>query len=241
VKVVRDNDTRAYMDDHNPRMTQGWNDRGSIDAKIKATFGRVLEDWELAALVGAPDGATVRVMHDLNSSNGFWLVTDHPSYKSPQYRDVYRDGDGALVIGNRYFVVRDDQQGTGLGGRVIAHEVAMARRLGVDYIKAYAELGLSANGKTTFIGAKTWPRMGFNFRYPDGEWLLSRIERNGGFHWWKRHAEPNDMFFILKDDSDSMRQHDRYLYEREIAVDPDTYREAQESRSSEGKRVGQGT
>lgn len=122
-------------------------------AQAKALFGKDVSARDLGLLVGAPDGARVNI--DSLRSGSVTISVSHPFFSSLQ-RTVSKDSAGRLKVHNDIFRKGSGNAPKGLGGRQLAIQTAVARKLGVKYIDTSAASGGGWNGYYT------WARVGFD-------------------------------------------------------------------------------
>lgn len=186
-----------------------------IPALARALFGRELQAAEWAALVGAPDGATVGVLpwqHE--GGQAVRLEITHRWYAEPSFRFVYRDDDGRTAIYNESLRMREAAP-RGVGTRVLAHQVRGAQRVGVAYLTLDAE----GRAGSPFNGYYTWARLGFNGPIPErvraalatgppelrnAADILDLLALPGGVQWWRRHGSTFAGVFDLRPGSRSL-------------------------------------
>lgn len=177
----------------------------NVTQASQTIFGRVLEDFEWGALVGAVSGATVTVQ---GYGNSVYIEVEHPQYE--QARSVFGSIQGIITMDNEHFKrldLSDPHRPKGLGTRVIARQVQTARKLGLSEITTVASgyYGGSNNGYYT------WPRLGFEgaltedmrtaFAIHTGgeapQTILELLALEGGKEWWLHNGSTIGVAFDL--------------------------------------------
>jgi hypothetical protein len=197
---------------------------GQAAVRLVELFGRVIPDDQLAAAVGALDGATVAVQ--INSDGRVVAAVTHPHIHK-QIRLLSRDVQGHLFLTNDLFrVSQTAPAGTGL--RSFARQVAGARALGIHRIETYA-VGDKDNPR--WNGYYTLPRFGYNAALYDYEQRalrrdpqfqrlkiqdLNELFQAGGMEWWKEYGSGRSMVFTLDGRSRSVQILLRYLWSKGI-------------------------
>jgi hypothetical protein len=152
-------------------------------ANFRSLFHRDLADHEVASLVGARHGDTVRITgapggRDKVAMVHLALEGEHGAYKA--YRSIFRNvgGDperngprGKVVMSNNEFHVNNT--GHGVGAEVLGRQVTALSRRGVAQINTRAEgrgnINLPRHGHLggEQTGYYAWPRLGYNGRISD--------------------------------------------------------------------------
>jgi hypothetical protein len=198
-----------------------------VPALGRALFGREIADPVWAALVGAPDDASVGVLP--------WQSSDYPLaarvelhhtwLDGPAFRFVYRAAGGQPVIRNDFLRLRDEAP-EGVGTRILAHQVRAAQDLGVAWIELDAEGSYGG----TLNGYYTWARLGFNGpisaavrrqlppELRDARDVLELVTRPDGAAWWRRHGRGFPGVFDLRPGSLSLLALDAYTQARGIRI-----------------------
>jgi hypothetical protein len=186
-------------------------DAGAFDL-ARELFGREVADEELAAAVGALDGATLNV--SVRKGSELFVEIAHPLIVR-QERGFRRDSNGDLYIWNHHFEKRHDAP-PGVGLRSFKRQVEGARQLGVMRIELWAAGDLNDR---SYNGYLTWAIFGFDAPLTAGECLelseyprltrartVNDLFRLGGREWWKDHGTARRLRFDLADDSSMMQQ-----------------------------------
>ena len=231
----------APGDDRDPLTAQYWNRRvqvaihppaaGSALPPVpelgRALFGSEIADPVWAALVGAPDDASIGVLP--------WQSRDYPLaarvelhhawLDGPAFRFVYRAAGGQPVIRNDFLRLRGDAP-AGVGTRILAHQVRAAQDLSVAWI----ELDAEGRHGGTVNGYYTWARLGFNGPIPaavrrqlppelrDANDVLDLVTRPAGAAWWRLHGRTFPGVFDLRPGSLSLLALDAYTQARGIRI-----------------------
>jgi len=193
----------------------------SADQAMKGLFGRVLSDHEIAALVGAPDGAAIRVQgaEHLDSSWGGGHVAvrvDHRFCDAPHHH-IFQGKLGDVTSYLGLLSIKQDRRVApkGLGARVTAHMAAAARELGLRKVA----LSASPYGTLMLVGRQVWPKLGFDFPY-EGATYQRRLKLDPATaERWQKRSWDQLMQIRLTRRSFSLRVHDQYLVDRGILVD----------------------
>ena len=194
--------------------------------QAQALVGRDLQQAEWAALVGAPDEATVDVMADHGDYRpAVRLDLTHGWLEGPAIRFVYRDPLGMVAIRNQFLHVRDEAP-DGVAVRLLAQQVQAARALGVAYLAAEAAGGPGS----PFVGYFVWPRLGFTGPLPEAARrrlppvygdvadVLDLVLRPGGADWWRRHGRSFEATFDLREGSRSLAALTAYTQRKGIRL-----------------------
>ncbi len=216
----------APGEDRDPFTAQYWNGRVQVviypplansalppvPELARALFGTGIAEATWAALVGAPDGAVIEVLVDSSDAGpAIQLRLHHPWLVGPAIRYVYRDRDGRVAVRNVYLQV-DDAAPPGIATRILAHQVAAAKMLGVDYLTAEAAGGPAS----PLIGYFVWARLGYTGPIPDrvrqrlpavyrdAVDVLDLVTRPGGAEWWRRYGQAFEATFDLREGSRSL-------------------------------------
>lgn len=135
-----------------------------IDFRVTSdhVFGGIPFDANLAArFTGALDGSTVTMAVDKPGEQAVFTVT-HPLLAQPAERIL------EIVAGARLLVVNNDLRFThtnsGLGTRMLAHQVETARSIGATSITLWAGAGFDKG--LPLNGIYTWARCGFDANLP---------------------------------------------------------------------------
>lgn len=150
------------MDPRDDITRRHFNQRITFAPRGAAEYADIAIDADLAArLTGAPDGATVTFSIDSERDCSIFTVT-HPLFAQPAERILARSPNGHLFLTNND--LRLATTGTGLGVRMLAHQVAAARALGIAAITLWAGAGDDAGRPLN--GTWTWARCGFDAPLP---------------------------------------------------------------------------
>jgi hypothetical protein len=184
-----------------------------------ALFARAVSDDELAAAVGALDGAALEVR--VSRGDELLVTINHP-WIVKQARRFKRDRQGVLHLVNEHFEKRRDAP-AGVGIESFRRQVEGARRMGIQRIELWAQGELN---DTSYNGYYTWARFGFDapLSIPEQEKCLratgqkaaslNDLAENRQLHWWRAKGTARTMRFILDDDSRMMRIFKNYLKEK---------------------------
>lgn len=199
-----------------------------LHAALQSLLGAHVGIDDLASLVGAPEGATVKAGG--YAGGKFWVNTYGPGFNNS--RTFGKDEFGKPYIYNAGFFVKKAIQGEGLGKTIFGQQVANAQALGVAYLKTHA----ARSGKPPMAGYYTWPRFGYDQsidemadagyahstavmnrtkqRFPRAKSILDVFDA-GGKEWWKQHGwDLFHMQFDLAHGSRSMETWQKYLAEK---------------------------
>lgn len=181
-----------------------------IEALNVHNFGRSDPDW--AGLVGAPNGATVRVTWE--SHDKATITVEHEFYDH-QDRSVTFYGD--KVMHNDGFTLNDDAP-EGMGAMILHGQAMTARAHGFSRINV-AAAGYPSNFNddgtiSGMIGFYVWPRLGFDARFDDepggyrvrdfappyntAKTVQELFAMPGGAQYWKENGFGMNMQFDLK-------------------------------------------
>lgn len=195
--------------------------KGRAAERVTELFGRVVSDDQLAAALGALDGATVEV--GMNAEGEIVASLLHPQIHS-QIRTISQAPDGKIFIHNDLFrVSKTAPKGTGL--RSFSRQVAGARALGVDRIETMAA---GEAEMTAWNGYYTWARFGYNAplsefeiqqlnrvpQYRGVRDLNALMQRPGGAEVWRRNGSGREMVFLLDGRRGAVRILLKYLREK---------------------------
>lgn len=182
-------------------------------------FGRSVADDELAAAVGALDGAALEVSVRMNGQELHVAIT-HPLI-AEQRRGFRRDATGNLYIWNHRF---DKRVGAppGVGLASFKRQIEGARQLGVKRIELYAA---GNRNDTRDVGYLVWAIFGFEAKLTDQDKLLlppqlrglqtvNEVIGRGGRAWWAKHGTSRKMVFDLNEDSSMMKTLNSYLNDK---------------------------
>lgn len=183
-------------------------------------FSRAVADEELAAAVGALDGAALS--GSVRKGRELFVEIAHPLIVR-QERGFRRDANGELYIWNHYFEKRHDAP-PGVGLRSFKTQVEGARQLGVKRIELWAA---GDYNDRSYNGYYTWARFGFDAPLTTADRILlpaelagastvNEIIDLGGNGWWKRHGSARKMVFHLAENSSMMRVFRNYLNKKGI-------------------------
>ncbi len=189
---------------------------------IKNILGnKKFSDDEIGALVGALDGATVKVSKYFDNVS---FVVSHPLIDY-QERTLGLDINSRPYFYNDYFkTLPTAPKGTGL--RSFATQAYSAKKYGVEYIST---LAAGYYGHPEYNGYYTWARMGYNAKLTDADRNklpkkyekvqdLNELMEKGGADAWKKYGTERKMLFDLSDDSKSFEVLENYLRERRFVV-----------------------
>lgn len=199
----------------------------------RSLFGREIEDKEWAQLIGAPDGAEVKVApvgEYGDMANVVHVSSQQDEYRVIQSRYIGQDDEGETVIQNASMTISQDAP-AGLGTHIIAMEVEKGKDLGVDRIEVYAA-GFPGSAATN--GYYTWPRMGFDAPIPsefrtylpaeltEATRMNEVMAHPDGRAAWKAQGRGIDLVMDLSEGSKSLATFEAYLEEKGYtAPDPD--------------------
>jgi hypothetical protein len=183
-------------------------------------FGRAVADEELAASVGAIDGATLTVR--VRKGGELFVEIAHPLIVR-QERGFRRDANGELYIWNYHFEKRHDAP-PGVGLLSFRTQVKGARRLGVQRIELWAAGDFKDR---SYNGYYTWARFGFDAPLTQeekrrlsalsqfvGAQTVNDLMKCGGRQWWRDNGSARKMRFDLNEDSSMMRVFNDYLEDK---------------------------
>ncbi|MBN2218060.1 MAG: hypothetical protein JW719_11865 [Pirellulales bacterium] len=184
-------------------------EKGCVHAVIRRLFNRALDDDQLAALAGAPEGTNV----DLGVYRGGLLL----EFSDPAYHCIHgvarvvSRSDRLVLLVDALHIRQTAMRGRGLGLRVFSRQLAAAERLGLARIETHAGRRDDENGYYT------WPRYGFAGRLPDvvrrrlppmlagAIDVLDLMESATGRDWWRRRGAALRLAFDVRSDSRSQR------------------------------------
>lgn len=213
--------------------------QATVEDVLRKMFGRDLTRDELGSLVGAPEGAYVRLTTD--GKKEIVLNLHGPAYDPFNTRtstyDYFADRTltlrgKSLVMHNDLFLIDKSLQGTGLGTSIFADEAHSLSDLGVSKIETTGARSAPPRGMN---GYYTWPRLGYTgkleqditdalkdaaakgdvpaawAKYTRVEQLMKTPE---GAAWWKANGEQIDLSFSLKPGSKNLQLLDAYTQAR---------------------------
>ena len=184
-----------------------------------------ISDQSVATLIGAIDGAAVRVETD---GMAVRFAVKHPWIRT-QVRYLARDPDGDLFIYNSEFF-KTNTAPPGLGKVSFARQAFQASELGVKYIRTMAagDHSTATRDHDRMNGYYTWPRFGYNAAFNDFARqlfeskltqkrkiydVLDLMKTEDGRDVWYHYGEGGYMIFVLDGRSKSMRALKRYIIE----------------------------
>lgn len=193
-------------------------DPEAVGSLSQALFGRELAPGEWAEAIGAPEGASVRVVAEGDMVK---VLASHPLVVGHMDRRFCRDEDGAVVVRNEFFRAQDFAP-PGFGTGVFARQVAALTGLGVARIEAE----IAGAPGSPYVGYYAWARMGFDAPLTAAEQrhlpphlagaqtLHALLTRDGGVAYWKRHGSGREAVFDLSAESVHRVILERYLLRR---------------------------
>jgi hypothetical protein len=135
-------------------------------------FGRVLEAEEVAALVGAPDGATVVLSADGGERPRMTIDVMHPFFQGAAEFEIVTLDSGQLELQVHEMMLERGYAGRRLGQLAVMHAIAGFRAAGGRQVRLDA-----ADATAGMNGAYTWPAMGFNAALPPAYWSAMNAQR----------------------------------------------------------------
>jgi hypothetical protein len=201
------------------RVAEGYSkeERRELFASIRRVLKRNASRAEIAALAGAPKGATVFISMTADPKKSFDVEWETSA--GTGMRQIRRNASGQLNIYNEQIVLRE--QGTGLGTEIFAAQVRAATKMGVKYIEAEA-----ARAYPVYVGYNAWPKMGYNAKIPaevktnlpaefhKARYVSDLMATPEGRAQWKELGVTTKMKFDLTPGSYSQEQLIRYQAER---------------------------
>jgi len=179
-----------------------------VHARVQKLLGRDLSDHQIAGLVGAPNGAKIKVVNwdDQMHGPGVAIVAEHPDIEDQAVAMIY-NGDGTYGAPNGPYLhyeqiyLKPEARGSGKGVQVMARAVEAAHQAGLPKVQ------LTGVGSKEFHpeenGYYTWARIGFDapvgFRptwpaqYKGAGTLSNLMKMPGGAAFWKEHGGPTGM------------------------------------------------
>jgi SPP1 gp7 family putative phage head morphogenesis protein len=215
---------------NNLSITKNLLEQNAATLRKHLSLDRDLKLEDVLDVAGIPNGASDVAVFASTYRDGLEVLVTLQNQKGIQemLRTIQITSDPMLY--NESFTVLEENQGQGLGTRVLAHQIRKAQELGFNRIEAKAARSAIANGY------HTWARIGFDT--PLDEMRLQRIRRkyldvNGealpevqtlqdvlelpnGTAVWREVGSTINMTFDLTKDSRSMRILERYLQEKQI-------------------------
>ena len=196
--------------------------KNPVDEKhIIGVLGRAYADKELARMVGAAPGATVRMKVTETAKYGHTVTmhTAHPGYESQR---VFRRNPetGNLEVVNEFMVSNPGHADTAMTS--FATQVDQLSTMGVDRILATGKKGTPKRD-----GSYVLPKMGFDGPIPRGllrvklppslssaEKVSDLMKTEEGRKWWREHGTDVDLTFDLSSSSQSRSVFDSYVSSR---------------------------
>lgn len=187
-------------------------------------FGRVLEDWELTGLAGAPDDAVVVLG---TWAGGLYLELEQP--QTHAYHGVWlvrAVPRGCLLLNEGLAIHPRRLQGQGVGLRIFERQLRTAQHLGIFQIE------VSTQRSALDYGYYAWPRYGCGGPLPSAVLrqlppplrgardVLDLLEAPEGRLWWRQQGSPMQVTFELSRPSRSWRVFERYWSERQGSRSP---------------------
>jgi len=214
-----DNAGHELFDNRNIKLQIPSEEAKGVEDAMNEIFGRKPNKEEIAGLIGAPSGTTIK----LEGSRGvIGFVATHPYFDGVQQRLLYKI-DGKIVLENKSFY-KDNSAPEGFGTRVFANQVLNAKKMGVDRIVTMAGRGADANGYYT------WARLGYNNveKLPTYKEGAKGFEGKNDIHeimsskegrdWWKKNGSDFEGKFDLNEGSKSLQVLKNYLREKKFYV-----------------------
>ena len=170
----------------------------------------------IANLVGATDDAEVH--WSVNTDVGFVKVEMvGEGYEATRKIALY-EPTGDLFMHNVDFYVDGNQQGEGIGSRVLGKQVSFAKEHGIKYIAC------TASGRGNDVGNVVWPKFGYDADFSEQQkseiesagiccptTLLELHSIYGGREWWQENGWSVDCTLDLSEGSKSMKVWDRFM------------------------------
>jgi SPP1 gp7 family putative phage head morphogenesis protein len=184
-------------------------------------FGRAVAGKDLAAAVGALDGARLSVAA---KGHAELRVKIRHKFIEDQERWVRRDAAGKLVIFNyRFYKKRGAPAEVGLDS--FQRQVAAARALGVKRLETFGVGNYYTLRQKGEVGYLVWPKLGFDAPLSDSQQRLLNsnaalagattlnelMRRPGGEEWWRVNGSDKFLVFDLAENSSMMESFRRYL------------------------------
>ena len=191
-------------------------------ALARQLIGRDFTDEELAAAVGALDGATLKAIRK-KGADELRIEIEHPRIKE-QHRWMRRDAQGDLMIFN-YRFYKQSGAPAGIGLDSFHRQVIGARALGVNRIETFGAGDPQSLKHGGEVGYLVWAKFGFNAKLTTMqqarlqqtlgivgiETLNELILLPKGEEWWKLNGVSAKMVIELATDSSMMKVFRRHL------------------------------
>jgi len=200
-----------------------------VHEKVQKLLGRDLTDHQIAALVGAPNEAKIKLVtwDDPMHGPGVAIVAEHPDIEDQAVAMIYNGtgkyGDPVgpfLHYEQIYF--KPEARGSGKGVQMMARAVEAAHQAGLPTVD------LTGVGSKEFHpeenGYYTWARIGFDapvgFRptwpaqFRGAGTLSNLMKMPGGAAFWKEHGGPTGMTMDTTPNSQGRQVMDAYLKAR---------------------------
>lgn len=178
-------------------------------------FGRELQSWQYAGLIGAPDRAQVEVS---GYQQGLHIELGDPVANAYRAIVLVRRRAGKLVIVKEAFHIHlASLRRKGLGLRIFHRQLENALALGVDRME------LIAGRRDDENGYYTWPRFGFDGPLPrrirrhlplgleHARTVLDLIACEKGRLWWSAHGRTIPVSFHMADHSRCRKVFEQYV------------------------------
>lgn len=184
---------------------------------LQEMIGRKLGNEEMADMVGAPDGSTVRIK---DYDGGITITVTHPNIED--MKQTLYIMDDKLVLNNDSIMINKDAP-KGMGTAIITRQVEAARKLGIGKIALYAEGNISNNKMN---GYYTWPRLGFDRKISTpglpaeiknamrDNTMLELYRTQAGRDWWRENGSGLGLEFDTSPTSSNSQALDAYNEER---------------------------
>jgi hypothetical protein len=192
--------------------------KAEVDALGKDVFGHAPSLNEYAALVGAPDGSKVIVT--VGQKDKLVVFVSNKKLGLSSERWLWKTEEGPVIFNTKMYL--DDKAPAGMGTRILAHQVAAGRALGV------ASITTSATRDEGLNGYYTWPRLGFDGALPDHLVVPATLghprsvgevmKTEAGRSWWKVNGRTVLVGLSPKEGAPA---HQAYLREKGIEVPHD--------------------
>jgi hypothetical protein len=195
-------------------------EQSHAEKQYQRAFGG-MTDQQVAALVGAPDGADIKILWD-KFGKKFDVTSRAQGFASDRYVKVGRDGKPRVE--NFQVIIDPASPHKGTGARLFARQVDALTRTGQTEIKTNAK-GSASNKK--YVGYKVWPKLGYDGPVPnkylrkmpaelrdqagDTPRLSDVLGTDAGRKWWDANGGDIDLAFDLRSGSASRMRLAAYL------------------------------